>query len=216
MHFLVDFENTQGDGLIGAEYLLPDDSVTIFFSKASPNIGRARFNMIVSSGCRFDVCKLQNTGKNALDFYIVSRLAELFGEKGDALIGIVSRDQGFSAVCDYWRVRAKTKHTGIWLRPNIALCIRACSNDNSERHRRVLEDMQEVSIEEEWSKISTQHRFIESIRQQLPSEPPETIKIVEGIMKQHGKNKQMIYRDSLREFGQKRGLAIYSAIKKMV
>lgn len=32
---------------------------------------------ITSSGCVFEVCKLYQTGKNAIDFYIASRHGEL-------------------------------------------------------------------------------------------------------------------------------------------
>ena len=78
IHFMIDFENTRSKGLQGAEYLQPDDFVTIFYSQFCMKIERRRFRQLKESGCSFRLCKLQKTGKNALDFYIASHIGEIF------------------------------------------------------------------------------------------------------------------------------------------
>ena len=103
IHFMIDFENTGSRGLQGAEYLQPNDSVTIFYSQACMKIEQRRFCQVKESGCDFHICKLQKPGKNALDFYIASRIGEICGQGYMGMTAIVSNDTGFQAVREYWK-----------------------------------------------------------------------------------------------------------------
>lgn len=64
---------------------------------------------VTASGCIFEIYKLNKAGKNALDFYIASRLGELIGEGYKKTVVIVSNDSEFRAVQDYWEKRENTK-----------------------------------------------------------------------------------------------------------
>ena len=78
MYFLIDFENVGNEGLRGAQYLLKEDAMTIFFSQACEQIGQGCLRQIMDSFCRLDICKLKKTGKNALDFYIAAKTGEIW------------------------------------------------------------------------------------------------------------------------------------------
>ena len=97
LHFMIDLENTRSAGLQGAEYLTAADQVTIFYSKACVQITFGRMQELLASGCGMEVCRLVNTGKNALDFYIASRIGEVYGQGFEGTIAIVSNDKGFRA-----------------------------------------------------------------------------------------------------------------------
>ena len=103
IHFMIDFENTRNRGLQGAEYLQPDDSVTIFYSQVCMKIEWKWFCQLKESGCNFRICKLQKAGKNALDFYIASHIGEMYGQGYNGMTAIVSNDAGFRAVREYWK-----------------------------------------------------------------------------------------------------------------
>ena len=105
MYFLVDFENVKSNGLRGVEYLEKEDYLTIFFSQFAHSCENRYLEAIEQSGCTFDTCKLINTGKNALDFYIATRVGEFYGNGHQDRVAIISKDQGFNAVRDYWDVR---------------------------------------------------------------------------------------------------------------
>lgn len=81
MYFLVDFENVRSGGLRGVDYLEESDYLTIFFSNAAHSCENRYLEDIERSGCHFDTCKLKNTGKNGLDFYIASRVGEFYGTR---------------------------------------------------------------------------------------------------------------------------------------
>ena len=105
MYFLVDFENVKSNGLRGADYLDKNDYLTLFFSAAAHSCEKRYLEAIEQSGCAFDTCKLVKTGKNGLDFYIATRIGEFYGNGHDDRVAIISKDQGFHAVRDYWDVR---------------------------------------------------------------------------------------------------------------
>lgn len=107
MYFLVDFENVKSGGLYGAEYLEAGDYLTIFFSEAAHICERRYLDAIENSGCTFDTCKLKKSGKNGLDFYIATRVGEFYGNGHKEPAAIISKDQGFRAVRDYWDARNK-------------------------------------------------------------------------------------------------------------
>ena len=94
MLFLIDYENVGRAGMRGSEFLNPQDHVIVFYSEVQKNAERRSLENIVSSGCVFEICKLYRTGKNALDFYIVSRLGQLIGGGYEGISVIVSQDCG--------------------------------------------------------------------------------------------------------------------------
>lgn len=79
VYFLIDYENVRNLGMRGTEYLLSSDYVIVFYSESSPNMELRHLNDIQNSGCGFEVCKLLTKRKNGLDFYIATKVVELFG-----------------------------------------------------------------------------------------------------------------------------------------
>lgn len=79
MLFLVDYGNIGNMGMKGCHYLNEADRVIIFYSDARRHMERRYLEDIANVGCIFEICKLYKSGKNALDFYITSKLGELFG-----------------------------------------------------------------------------------------------------------------------------------------
>ena len=51
MQFMIDFENTGSAGLRGASFLLPEDTVTIFYSESSDKAESGFMSDIFASGC---------------------------------------------------------------------------------------------------------------------------------------------------------------------
>lgn len=153
IHFMVDFENVKSAGLHGSEYLCSDDGVTIFYSNTCLKIEKEKMDDILKSGCGLHICKLQNMGKNALDFYIASRIGEVFGSGYQGEIAIISKDKGFQAVQDYWRYAKSPKN--IVLNTNIEQCI-LFSGEKSERHDLIHRKKEHVDIEQEYRKYQEQ------------------------------------------------------------
>ena len=104
-HILVDWENIVSINAFnvvfkGINYLDEEDEIYFFYSCHCPRLKREYYNAILNSGSKIKFCRLQNTGKNALDFYIVTEVGRLV-ERGEKEIAILSGDNGYKAVKDY-------------------------------------------------------------------------------------------------------------------
>lgn len=211
MYFLVDFENVRSNGLRGVDYLNKDDYLTLFFSSVAHCCENRYLEAIERSGCAFDTCKLVKAGKNGLDFYIATRVGEFYGNGHYDRVAIISKDQGYRAVRDYWDVRLPSNMKMI-LSASIEKGLIA-SNDNSVRVNQLRNKMKNVEIG------AFQARYDERKRLQ---------KILEGIfrettfadkmdeiqeMVEMGENKKIIYLSALHRFGKRQGLEIYDYLK---
>lgn len=102
---LVDFENVICCGVTlqcftGVNYLNENDTLYLFYSDSCMKLRGDYLENIKRSGCKFKLCKLLHTGKNALDFYIVTEIGRLI-EQGEKSIAVISNDNGYKAVIDY-------------------------------------------------------------------------------------------------------------------
>lgn len=214
MYFLVDFENVRSDGLRGADYLEDSDYVTIFFSNAAHSCENRYLEDIERSGCHFDTCKLKNTGKNGLDFYIATRVGEFYGIGHKDRVAIISKDQGYKAVRDYWDERLPANNK-IIISPSIERSLIA-SNDNSDRVKRLKNQLSGIDIDVFQARYEERMRLREVLRQifgktDYASRMPE----IQDMMEK-AKAPKIIYLNSLRRFGKKQGLEIYRQIKPVL
>ena len=212
IHFMIDFENVQSVGLQGSEYLCADDSVTIFYSEYCKQIDQGEMRNILASGCEVDICKLNKVGKNALDFYITSRIGQLYGAGYSGDIAVVSRDKGFQAVQDYWRKDSSKK---IILKPDIAQCI-ASSGETSARSSIIREKKKVVNLEREFEKYKERKKIQNQVKKLFPDKRYHAAigKIVDVL--QTKPTHKGLYLNMLKHFGKKNGLEIYHIVKNVV
>lgn len=145
MYFLIDYENTRNAGMIGTEYLLPTDHVILFYSDSTPNMEARHLIDIQKSCCAFEAYKLVNARSNALDFYISTRIGELFGSDCTDKIVIISEDNGFRSVKDFWESHRGLSHR-VYLNKNIEQGILS-SNEQTVRRKKVRVDQNPINID---------------------------------------------------------------------
>lgn len=214
MYFLVDFENVRSGGLRGVDYLDKSDYITIFFSNAAHSCEGRYLEEIEKSGCHFDTCKLQNTGKNGLDFYIASRVGEFFGSGHNERVAIISKDQGYKAVRDYWDVRLPTNKK-IIISPSVERSLIA-SNDNSERVKLLKGKLASVDIDVFQAKYEERIRMQQLLKEIFhETEYENKMSEIQDMVKTT-KSPKIVYMDSLHRFGRNQGLEIYRRIKPML
>ncbi len=212
MLFLVDYENVGKDGLRGCEYLDGQDHMIVFYSDNRKNAERRSLDHISTSGCRFEVCKLCKTGKNALDFYIASRLGELIGGGYEGRSVIVSNDSGFGAVRDYWAKRSARRRM-ICLAANIEDGI-VGGNEDNERTKYLRRQREMLSIGGYYSAYAEKMR-IRAVLEKLfaGTEYEARMDEIQNLIEGKEKTSKIIYLSSLHLFGRKQGLEIYNKMK---
>lgn len=101
--YFIDFENVNCDGLEGIDKLREEDTVHLFYS-ASANKITFKLHLLIST-CKAKFCyhEVKTGKKNALDFQLVTFLGFLVGKNKNEQYLIVSKDEGFSFVVDFWK-----------------------------------------------------------------------------------------------------------------
>jgi len=212
LHFLIDFENVGEAGLDGMEHLYDTDVVVIFYSACCEKISKKAMDYILKSGCRFQAVRLKKTGKNALDFYIVSMIGELFGAGFSGKVVVVSRDKGYAAMKDYWMDRG-IQSESILLRPTVKEGIIA-TNENSVRRKLISAATAQVSIGKEYAKYQERERLKKKIEDLFAgSEYEEAVARIFELTETEKKPKDL-YLGSLKRFGKADGTNIYRCLKQ--
>ncbi|MDE7332817.1 MAG: hypothetical protein K2O16_11415 [Lachnospiraceae bacterium] len=212
MLFLIDYENVGIAGMKGCDYLDRQDYVVIFYSESSKHMEQRALENITASGCVFEICKLCKPGKNALDFYIASKLGELTGAGQEGTAVIVSNDSGFQAVRDYWEKRAAHRR-----RVLVSPCIEdgiVSGNENNARTGELRRLRQKLGISAYYSDYKEGER-ISAVLQKLfaGTEYESRIEEIQGMIEGKEKSAKIIYLSSLHLFGRKGGLEVYNRIK---
>lgn len=100
--YLIDYENVKNAGLTGIDRLSEDDKAVIFYSPNADTISFEVHHALMRSKCRIDFYKIRRGGKNFLDFQLSTYLGYMMkGENFDQAV-IISKDQGFDSLIDFW------------------------------------------------------------------------------------------------------------------
>lgn len=100
--YLVDFENVHSEGFKGAEMLSENDECYIFYSANANALSFELHQKICECKAKFYYKMVDTSGKNALDFQLVTFLGYLVAKRPDEHFYIVTGDKMFSCATDYW------------------------------------------------------------------------------------------------------------------
>ena len=216
---LVDYENVSSiDGLKGVEYLNEKDTLIIFYSQCCEKIRAEYIEMIERSQCEFKTYKLARTGKNALDFYIAVECGVL-GSRGENQICIISKDKGFGAVSDFFRIQEEVDDVIVRVASNVENALVALNAPEDEARKRLIkEKTKTLSIDAEQARITEYRAFVEKITKAFEGTEYEKQidKIIRFIEGRDAKTPRLLYTGSMHEFGREDGRAIYQLLKQVV
>lgn len=216
---LVDYENVSTtNGLKGVEYLNENDTLIIFYSQCCEKIRAEYIEMIEKSQCEFKTYKLARTGKNALDFYIAVECGFL-SSYGEKQIYIISKDKGFGAVSDFFRIKAEIEDATVRVAANIESALLTSNAPEDEMRKKLIkEKSRTLNIDAEQARIKEHREFVEKITQTFEGTEYEqkTDRILRFIEAQEMKSPRLLYTGSMHEFGREDGRAIYQMLKKVV
>ena len=216
---LVDYENVSTtDGLKGVEYLSENDTLIIFYSQCCEKIRAEYIEMIEKSNCEFRTYKLARTGKNALDFYIAVECGVL-GVQGEKQISIISKDKGFGAVSDFFKIQEKLDGVVVRVASNVENALVALNTPEDEARKKLIkEKTRTLCIDAEQARITEYRAFVEKIEKAFEGTEYEkqTDKIIRFIEERDAKTPRVLYTGSMHEFGREDGRAIYQVLKQVV
>ena len=182
-----------------------------FYSDKCDKIISYRMKDIEKSGCAFEICKLKNVRKNGLDFYIASKVGEIFAMDRNAKIAIISADNGFQAVLDYWRPRLPVQNQLVKCKTIAKALI--CVNGEGARKVLVNENMGVFELQTVFAKHEERKRIVAGITDIFTGTEYETLisQIVDMVISTD--KPKILYLTSLKSFGRKNGTEVYRKIK---
>ncbi len=214
IYILIDYENVGSRGLVGSEYLSKEDSVTLFYSAGNAGIERCHIEALTGRTAQFDIIKLKTTGKNALDFYIATRVGQIAEYDPLARIIIISNDAGYGAVRDYCSLYSDLKQP-VLICDDIEKGIAALGAD-SERHQMIKHNREKLSIESEYAAYCERRRIGRIISDRLEGTGYESLASQIRNLIENSQSPKDRYIASLREFGRKDGIKIYRIMREVV
>lgn len=212
MYFLIDYENVNYAGLEGTEFLEKEDTVSFFYSDACTKIVAYRMKHIEESGCNLEICKLKSAGKNALDFYIASKIGEILAVDHDAKIAIISADKDYKALIDYWKPRLKVQNQFV-LCKSLAKAINSICGEG-KRKNLVKERMCVLDLVAECAKYEERKSIANRITKLfLGTDYENSISQIVDMVIMSDKPKEL-YLNSLKTFGRTAGMDVFRMIRK--
>ena len=173
MIFLVDGDNHLSEGLQGIDLLTPQDTVLIFYGRGQALAPIQR----MCAGTRAKVQYLESvrSGKNSIDFQIITELGVLVGRGEAEFAYVISQDKGYQSAISALRQRYASTFKEVGLQPSIESCVQAAfllRPDSKEQLSRSLEETYGPT----WGALVYQHLrelFAETPRKELAKPEPE-------------------------------------------
>ena len=100
--YLIDYENTGISGLTGIETLKKNDRVYLFYGIYTGSITFDTHIALNNTKAKIKYIKIDKSAKNYLDFQLATMSGYLIAKNKDTNFIIVSRDNGFNSVVDFW------------------------------------------------------------------------------------------------------------------
>ena len=212
MYFLIDFENVNYCGLEGTEFLEPQDKIYIFFGKGSDKIPRYRMEQITTSGCELDVYKIKKVEKNGVDSCIITEIGAIFAVDSKAEVAIISNDNGYQSVIDYWAERLGTRDR-LRKSKSIATAIVNIPRD-TPRKRRVINETEKIDLMKEYKKYLERKEIMEMLECEFgDTEYKHYIPCLVDLLRS-GYDLKRLYIEMLKNFGRDTGIIIYRRVRK--
>ena len=102
--YLIDTENVRTVWTLLLDRMTENDKIYVFYTMNSGNVSYEDLNGVISSGKNVELIQC-HTGKNGLDFQLVSYLGYLIKSNENADYCIISDDSGYDAVIRFWEGR---------------------------------------------------------------------------------------------------------------
>ena len=123
MIFLVDGDNHLAEGLQGIDLLSADDTVLIFYGKGQP-LSRIE-KLCQSTQANVQYLESVRSGRNSIDFQIITELGVLVGRGEAEFAYVISQDRGYESAISVLRQRYAATFQDVARRPSIESCLQA-------------------------------------------------------------------------------------------
>jgi hypothetical protein len=207
--FLIDFENVHSEGMLGVDHLTENDEVVIFYSNNADSITFDILHKLMFCRSKLSYYKIKRGGKNALDFQLSCYLGYRIHSDPEAEFYIISKDNGYDFIVDFWECGYARVEPKIRRFSNIKMLLQWVEVQKKQKEK-ALASLESLSKSEKKPIDVPNEKPTELSKVEAVSE--ETVKTAKSIM-DGSKNTHEFYIGMVKHFGQKKGLEYYSLFK---
>lgn len=140
--FLIDYENVNAAGLQGIGQLTAQDRVILFYSQSANTLSFDIMDEMLAANIMPERVCIAQSGKNALDFQLVTFLGYLIAKNKADEYYIISRDAGYTAAVAFCRNYLGTK---VIMKPSIQAVVRSGSSEGTAKAVKKKAEQQEAA-----------------------------------------------------------------------
>lgn len=230
-YYLIDYENCSKDGLNGSDKLKGTDHIYLLYTENHKNI---TLDFFENHGKATLEIKKVPVGDQSLDKHLIAYLGYLIGKSNcsQAEYVIITSDKGYDKVgafmeeqCDNIKVVRKSKiseHLGVTKKADkktiVKKKVEAEKNVNNSGKKKEQAEKNSKETQKTGEEQANKHNEIQQILSKAKVEK-DVLSFVPGfVIKNMGNQnpKMTIYRGMVQKFGQKKGLDVYTRIKKHI
>ncbi|MCL1823321.1 MAG: PIN domain-containing protein [Oscillospiraceae bacterium] len=204
--FLIDFENVHSEGMTGVDHLTDTDEVVIFYSSNADSISFDILHKLMFCKSKLSYYKIKRGGKNALDFQLSCYLGYRIHKDPGAEYYIISKDNGYDFIMDFWECGYTSTEPKIRRFNNIKTLLQW--NDIQKKQKEKAVKAVEVLIKEAESPAEAEEPQSETLFTLAPEEAEAVSELIAKC-----KNTHEFYTSTVKRFGQKKGLEVYRYFK---
>ncbi|MCL2696659.1 MAG: PIN domain-containing protein [Oscillospiraceae bacterium] len=210
--FFIDFENVHSEGMTGVDHLTEADEVVIFYSNNADSITFDILHKLMFCKSKLSYYKIKRGGKNALDFQLSCYLGFLIHKNPEAEFYIISKDNGYDFIMDFWEQGYCGVEPVIRRFNNIRTLLQWQEAQRKQKAQ-VVKKLEELSKKEEPAAeppVTVPADAEIKAEQFTPS--PEQVEAASELMAAAKKTHEL-YLNMVKKFGQKKGREIYAFYK---
>ena len=191
--YFVDYENVGDQGLAGARSLTEKDRIIVFYNDRIKSIAFDAYIEMTETRAKVEHIKIVKTGKNYLDFQLITYLGFLLGKGEKDFVYLITKDKGFDSVVDFWKGR------------NVNICRRECIKGDKGKSETTKQNRTKPALSESWRK---------KIRTAVKEEhlmPRDYTKIYNLMLSVE--NKEELHNQLAKIFAPDKSAKVYGAVK---
>ncbi|MDR2531318.1 MAG: hypothetical protein LBC82_00530 [Oscillospiraceae bacterium] len=217
--FLIDFENVHSEGMTGVDHLTEMDEVVIFYSNNADSITFDILHKLMFCKSKLSYYKIKRGGKNALDFQLSCYLGFRIRKDPDAEFYIISKDNGYDFIVDFWDCGYIGVEPNIRRFSNIRTLLQWTEAQKKQKDKSLttLEKLAKSAV-----KADNPPPDDSTSTQDETMEPPPPVFVptdeeteIANALISGAKNSHDLYINTVKRFGQKRGREVYHHFKEV-
>ncbi len=170
--YLIDYENVNASGLHGIGQVSKSDRIILFYSHSANTLSFEVMDEMIAAGITPERICLNQGGKNALDFQLVTLLGYLIAKQTADEYFIISKDAGYSAAVSLCK---EYLHTKVILKPSLkaALAVKPSKSAEKQSAPAPAKKSAKVALHKRATVIQVQPMNLTTAQAVIPPEMPQ-------------------------------------------